>query len=92
MLFGSPIITAAWETLRDLTALCNVLPGIDEVLGHTDAGRRARDRDLAHGWAISSAGNFDVSSRDLANLIDLAALSPNYTANKLEEERVETCK
>lgn len=65
----------------------NVLPGIDEVLGNADTGWRACDRDLAHGWAISGAGNFDVSSRDLANLIDLAALSSNYAANKLEGER-----
>lgn len=80
------------EALLDMVALCNVLPGVDEVLGHADAGRRACDRDLAHGRAISSAGNFDVSSRDLANLIDLAALSSNYAANKLEGGRVETCK
>lgn len=92
MVFGS-LITRLWcETLQDVVALCNVLPGIDEVLGYTDAGWRACDRDLAHGWAISGAGNFDVSSRDLANLIDLAALSSNYAANKLEAERVETCK
>ena len=69
--------------------LPNVLPGVDEVLGHADAGQRAGDRDLAHGWAISGAGNFDVSSRDLANLIDLAALSSNYAANKLEGEKCE---
>lgn len=65
-------------------SFCDVLPGADEVLGHTDTGRRARDRDLAHGGAISGTGNFDVSSRDLADLIDLAALSSNYAANKLE--------
>lgn len=67
--------------------LHNILPGVDEVLGHADAGRRACDRDLAHGWAISGTGNFDVSSRDLANLIDLAALSSNYAANKLDGEK-----
>lgn len=66
-----------------MAVLRNVLPGIDEVLGHTDAGWWTCDRDLAHGWAISGAGNFDVSSRDLANLIDLATLSSNYAANEL---------
>lgn len=76
----------------DVAALRNVLPSVDEVLGHADAGRWACDRDLAHGWPISGAGNFDVSSRDLPNLIDLAALSSNYAANKLGEERMEICK
>lgn len=83
-MFGRLITRLRCEALQDVVALCNVLPGIDEVLGHADAGRRARDRDLAHGWAIGGAGNFDVSSGDLANLIDLAALSPNYAANELE--------
>lgn len=76
----------------DVAALRNVLPSIDEVLGHADAGRWACDRDLAHGWPISGAGNFYVSSRDLPNLIDLAALSSNYAANKLGEVRMEICK
>lgn len=92
MLFGCLIIRPHCDALLDVAALRNVLPGVDEVLGDADAGRRASDRDLAHGWAISSTGNFDVSSRDLANLIDLAALSSNYATNKLERERVETCK
>lgn len=67
--------------------LAIVLPGIDEVLGDVDTGWRACDRDLADSWAISSAGNFDVSSRHLTNLIDLAALPSNYAANKLQGER-----
>lgn len=92
MVFGCLIIRLRCEALLDVAALSNVLPGVDEVVGHADAGRRACDRDLAHGWAISGTGNFDVSSRDLANLIDLAALSSNYAANKLEGDRVETCK
>lgn len=71
-----------------VTANCwSSLPCIYEVLGHADTGWRACDRDLAHGWAISGTGYFDVSSRDLADLIDLTALSSNYTANKLEGER-----
>lgn len=72
-----------------MAALRNVLPGVDEVLGHADAGWWACDRDLAHGWAISGARNFDVSSRDLTNLIDLAALSSNYAANKLQVKKHE---
>lgn len=79
-------------SLPDVAALRNVLPSADEVLGHADADRRACDRDLAHGWPISGTGNFDVSSRDLPNLIDLAALSSNYAANKLGKGRVEICK
>lgn len=67
------------------------LPGVDEVLGDADTGRRTRDRDLADGWAISGAGNFDVSSGDLSNLIDLAALSSNYAANKLRRRWLDTC-
>lgn len=72
--------------LLDVATVATVLPGIDEVLGHVDTGWWARDRDLAHGRAISGAGDFDVSSRDLTNLIDLAALPPNYAANKLQGE------
>lgn len=87
MAFGCLITRLPVEALQEAVALSHVLPGIDEVLGDADTGRRARDRDLAHGWAISGAGNFDVSSRDLANLIDLAALSSNYAANKLEGMR-----
>lgn len=68
-----------------MAAVPNVSPGTDEVLGHADAGRRARDRDLAHGGAISGAGDFDVRSGDLPNLIDLAALSSNYAANELRD-------
>lgn len=60
-------------------------PGVDEVLGHADAGRRARHGDLAHGRAVGGAGDLDVSSRDLPDLVDLAALSSNYAADKLEE-------
>lgn len=49
LVFGRLITRLRCEALQDVVALCNVLPGIDEVLGHADAGRRARDRDLAHG-------------------------------------------
>ena len=66
-----------------------VLPGINEVLSHTDARWRACDRDLAHGGSISGAGYFDVSSWYLANLIDLTALSANNAANELGEETAE---
>lgn len=69
-----------------------VLPGIDEVLGNVDTSWWACDRDLAHGWAINGAGNFDVSSRHLTDLIDLAALSSNYAANKLQRKKTGTCK
>lgn len=72
-----------------MATVATVLPGIDEVLGNVDTGWWACDRDLAHGWAISGAGNFDVSSRHLTNLIDLAALPSNYAANKLQGERRE---
>lgn len=80
---GGPTSRLRCRALLDVDTLATVLPGIDEVLGDVDAGWRACDRDLAHGWAISGAGNFDVSSRHLTNLIDLAALSSNYAANKL---------
>lgn len=86
-LLGCLIARLRCEAPQHVGALFNVLPSIDEVLGDADAGRRACDRDLAHSWAISGAGNFDVSSRNLANLIDLAALSSNYAANKLDGER-----
>lgn len=73
--------------LLDVATLATVLPGIDEVLGNVDTGWWACDRDLAHSRAISGAGNFDVSSRDLTNLVDLAALPSNYAANKLQGKR-----
>lgn len=91
MLFGCLIIRLRCDALLSTATLPEFLPGVDEVLGDADAGRRACDRDLAHGWTISGTGNFDVSSRDLANLIDLTALSSNYAANKLEKGRMETC-
>lgn len=49
MLFGCLIIRLQCEAPQDVAALRNVSPGVDEVLGHADAGRRAADRDLAHG-------------------------------------------
>lgn len=70
--------------MSDEAAQSYVLPGIDEVLGNADTGWRACDCDLPHSRTISGAGNFDMSPRDLANLIDLATLSANYAANKLE--------
>lgn len=47
-LLGRLIARLRREALQHVGALFNVLPSIDEVLGDADAGRRARDRDLAH--------------------------------------------
>lgn len=83
---GGLITRQQCGTLLDVVTLATVLPGIDEVLGDVDTGWWACDRDLACSRAISGAGNFDVSSRDLTDLIDLAALPSNYAANKLQGE------
>lgn len=65
------------------------LPGVDEVLGHTDVGRRACDGDMAHSWAICGPRDLDLSARHLANLVDFASLSADYAANELTEQTAE---
>lgn len=46
---GCVIVMPPCDGLLAVGPLRYVLPGVDEVLGDADAGRRACDRNLAHG-------------------------------------------
>lgn len=80
-----------WETLKNdlgcsiVTAF--ILPGVDQVLGQTDAGVRASDGDLSVGGAFHGVGDLDLSPRHLADLVDLCTLATNDAADELGEEK-----
>ena len=63
--------------------LLMILPGIDEVLGQTDAGGRACDGDLAVSRSIHWICNLDLGAWHLPDLIDLCSLAANDAPNQL---------